>query len=86
MQMKEKTPNHGTGQTLGNEIKVVKLPSNSSTERAFVTMKQELQRDIKCCTHKAALAASYPTNDQSVMDYYLGIADVLHFVEKRIEV
>ncbi|MBU7568233.1 hypothetical protein KGP39_05590 [Weissella hellenica] len=49
-------------------------------------MKQELQRDIKCCTHKAALAASYSTNDQSVMDYYLGIADVLYFVEKRIEV
>ncbi|WP_419154660.1 hypothetical protein [Weissella bombi] len=48
-------------------------------------MKVEIQQDIKCCTHRAAIGASHPDNDDSVMDYYLGIADVLRFTEEKIE-
>lgn len=49
-------------------------------------MKVELQRDIKCCTHRAAMGANQANNDDSVMDYYLGIADVLQYVVNEIEV
>jgi len=49
-------------------------------------MKVELQRDIKCCTRRAAMGANQANNDDSVMDYYLGIADVLQYVVNEIEV
>lgn len=70
----------------GNQIQQSKLPSNFNTERVFVTMKLELQRDIKCCTHRAAIGANQANNDDSVMNYYLGIADVLQYVVNEIEV